>query len=287
MLTGAFAEEAVVPARSVTPIPPGVDDRSAAAFGVAHRTAYHVLRALRWGGRFVTVGYASGTVPRIPLNLVLLKGIHVLGFQLRDFAGRAPEQFRAGEAELQDLLVTGQALPHAGSVFGLHEAAAALRLVADGQAIGKVMLDIGDPSPGPSQGPEAFQDLPQQVGVPERARGRRSDVNQAVLAQVTEQHLDNADGQADLRGQVDHGGRLPAAGQQLPVLRADLRAGRGPRTRRGDNDVNQVDPGAGRRAGPSLRDQVRPDHRPGLPVQPLIARRRHARSPRCRLLSRP
>ena len=32
-------------------------------------------RSLRWGGRFVTVGYASGAVPRIPLNLVLLKGV--------------------------------------------------------------------------------------------------------------------------------------------------------------------------------------------------------------------
>ena len=43
------------------------------------------LRSLRWGGRFVTVGYASGVIPRIPLNLVLLKGVHVLGFQFIDF----------------------------------------------------------------------------------------------------------------------------------------------------------------------------------------------------------
>ncbi len=56
------------------------------------------LRSLRWGGRFVTVGYASGEIPRIPLNLVLLKGCQVLGFQFRDFAehcpGRAPSQRR-------------------------------------------------------------------------------------------------------------------------------------------------------------------------------------------------
>ena len=49
------------------------------------------LRSLRWGGRFVTVGYASGSVPRIPLNLVLLKGVHVLGFQFIDFATHAPD----------------------------------------------------------------------------------------------------------------------------------------------------------------------------------------------------
>src|SRR5438128_9378508 len=46
LLVGAFAEEVVVGAGSVTPIPDGVDERSAAAFGVAHRTAYHVLRSV-------------------------------------------------------------------------------------------------------------------------------------------------------------------------------------------------------------------------------------------------
>jgi len=240
MLAGAFAEEAAVPARSVTRIPPGIGDRSAAAFGVAHRTAYHVLRsvaalqpgeelvvlgagggvglaavqlgcvlgatvtavassagklkaagaygaarlishqpgnlrqalrealpdgadvvidpvggglaepalrALRWGGRFVTVGYASGAVPRIPLNLVLLKGIHLLGFQFRDFAAHAPDELRLGEQELLSLLAAHQVLPHIGATFELTEAAAALRHVADGQAIGKVVLDISQDTP--------------------------------------------------------------------------------------------------------------------------------------------
>ena len=233
-IAGAFAEEIVVPATSVTIIPGGVTDASAAAFGVAHRTAYHVLRsvarlrrgerlvvlgagggvglaavqlgallgatvtavastdaklaascgaaslinhtrvdlrqelraafpdgvdvvvdpvggdlaepalrALRWGGRFVTVGYASGTVPRIPLNLVLLKGCQILGFQFRDFAAHAPRELARNEAALLDLLATGQALPRVGATFKLAEAAAALRHVADGKAIGKVVLAIG------------------------------------------------------------------------------------------------------------------------------------------------
>ena len=235
IITGAFAEEAVASARSVTHIPPGIGDRSAAAFGVAHRTAYHVLRsvaalapgdelvvlgagggvglalvqlgavlgatvtavassaakleaaaahgasrrinhkagdlrealraalpagadtvvdtvggdlsepalrALRWGGRFVTIGYASGTIPQIPLNLVLLKGVHVVGFQLRDFAARSPGEFGQGEQELLRLLASGRALPHIGATFGLSETAAALRHVADGKAIGKVVLDV-------------------------------------------------------------------------------------------------------------------------------------------------
>jgi NADPH2:quinone reductase len=101
------------------------------------------LRALRWGGRFVTVGYASGTVPRIPLNLVLLKGCRILGFQFRDFAAHAPEELARNETALLELLAAGRALPHVGTTFPLAEAAAALRQVADGKAIGKVVLVIG------------------------------------------------------------------------------------------------------------------------------------------------
>ena len=100
------------------------------------------LRALHWGGRFVTVGYASGVIPRIPLNLVLLKGVHVLGFQFIDFARHAPDELRRNEAELVDLLAAGRVVPHIGATFPLDEVAAALRHVADGCAIGKVVLDV-------------------------------------------------------------------------------------------------------------------------------------------------
>jgi NADPH:quinone reductase len=234
-MVGGFAEEVVAGADGLLAIPTGVDDRHAAAFGVAHRTAFHVLRSvaalqpgeellvlgagggvglaavqlgvelgasvtavassaakleaavsygasnvieylevdlraslrtmlpegvdvvldpvggdlaepalrsLRWGGRFVTVGYASGVIPRIPLNLVLLKGCHILGFQFRDFAEHAPEALARNDKELWSLLGDGSIVPHIGAVFGLDEVAEALRLVADGQAVGKVVLDI-------------------------------------------------------------------------------------------------------------------------------------------------
>ncbi|AHH19040.1 putative zinc-binding alcohol dehydrogenase [Nocardia nova SH22a] len=96
------------------------------------------LRALRRGGRFVTVGYASGTVPRIPLNLVLVKGIHIRGFQFQDIA---PEEFRRNESELAELLSAGMR-PHIGARFPLADSSAALRLVADGRAVGKVIVDL-------------------------------------------------------------------------------------------------------------------------------------------------
>jgi NADPH2:quinone reductase len=100
------------------------------------------LRSLRWGGRFVTVGYASGTIPRIPLNLVLLKGIRILGFQFRDFASHLPDETARNERELLGLLEEGRAVPLIGATFDLSEAAAALRHVAEGHAVGKVVLQV-------------------------------------------------------------------------------------------------------------------------------------------------
>ena len=54
--------------------------------------AEQALRAGRWGGRFVTVGLRVGGDPRIPLNLVLLKGLAIVGFEMRTFALHAPEE---------------------------------------------------------------------------------------------------------------------------------------------------------------------------------------------------
>jgi NADPH:quinone reductase len=82
-------------------------------------------------------------VPKIPLNLMLLKGCRVLGFRARSFGTNEPELARRDEGELLALLATGQARPHIGATFTLAETAAALRHVADGKAIGKVVLEIG------------------------------------------------------------------------------------------------------------------------------------------------
>lgn len=97
------------------------------------------LRSLRRGGRFVTVGFASGIIPRIPLNLVLLKGIQLLGFHFQDVP---PDEFGRHERELTELLASGRVTAHVGAVYPLDQAAAALRHVGDGRAIGKVLIDL-------------------------------------------------------------------------------------------------------------------------------------------------
>jgi NADPH:quinone reductase len=234
-MVGAFADEVAVAATSLTIVPDGVDAVTAAAFGVAHRTAQHVLRsvadvqpgedvivlgagggvglatvqlasnlgasvtavasssnkldvarsfgavqtidhrsgdlraalkealpggadvvvdpvggdlaepalrALRYGGRFVTVGYASGVIPKIPLNLVLLKGIRIVGFEFLSFMTHQEADAERNERELLDLLAAHRAFPYIGARFALDDAAAALRYVADGRAIGKVVVEV-------------------------------------------------------------------------------------------------------------------------------------------------
>ncbi|MCU1692323.1 MAG: NADPH:quinone oxidoreductase family protein [Frankiales bacterium] len=106
--------------------------------------AEQALRAVRWGGRYVVVGFASGTIPRIPLNLVLLKGVHLTGFENRTILTDLPDVAPAHRAEVLDLLLTGQLHPHVGSTHRLDDVVEALREVEERRAVGKVVVRVAD-----------------------------------------------------------------------------------------------------------------------------------------------
>lgn len=97
------------------------------------------LRACRWGGRFVTLGFASGEIPRIPLNLVLLKGVVVKGMEVRTFGDHRPEQARRDEAELMEMVAAGMR-PLVSSLHPLTAVGDALREVAERRSTGKVVV---------------------------------------------------------------------------------------------------------------------------------------------------
>jgi NADPH:quinone reductase len=109
---------------------------------VGGELAETLLRAMRRGGRFVTLGFASGTIPRIPLNLVLLKGVAVLGFEIRTFADDLPDLAARDAAELAALHASGLGATVTAR-YRLDQAAEALRSVADRAALGKVVLTVG------------------------------------------------------------------------------------------------------------------------------------------------
>lgn len=232
---GAFAEQVVLPAASVSPVPDGVELRDAAAFWVAYMTAYASLvdvgeleegqtlvvlgaaggvglaavmlgkylgarvvaaasspeklavcrecgadevidytkeslkdrikeltggagadvvidpvggehseaayRATRWRGRFVVVGFATGEIPRIPLNLVLLKGADLRGFDFRLYGMNAADELAQRRDELATLLASGAVRPHLSGVYPLGRASEALAEVSERRATGKVVID--------------------------------------------------------------------------------------------------------------------------------------------------
>ncbi|CAM4363354.1 Quinone oxidoreductase 1 [Mycobacterium basiliense] len=100
------------------------------------------LRGLARGGTFVTLGYAAGTIPAIPLNLVLLKGITVRGMEIRTFMTDRPAEATRDLAELSQMFADGTIRPHIGARFPLADAPAALRYVAERKVLGKVVIDV-------------------------------------------------------------------------------------------------------------------------------------------------
>ncbi|HUH70427.1 MAG TPA: NADPH:quinone oxidoreductase family protein [Mycobacterium sp.] len=100
------------------------------------------LRGLARGGTFITLGYAAGTIPSIPLNLVLLKGISIRGMEIRTFMGDRPDDTARDMQELTQMFAAGTTRPYIGARFPLSETAAALRHVAERKVLGKVVVDV-------------------------------------------------------------------------------------------------------------------------------------------------
>ena len=107
---------------------------------VGGRYSEPALRSTRWGGRFVVVGFAAGEIPRIPLNLIMLKGVVLKGFEFLTFSTHDPEHARRDRDELFELLRSGVIRPRVSSTFALDEVVDALQLVADRKAVGKVVI---------------------------------------------------------------------------------------------------------------------------------------------------
>jgi NADPH2:quinone reductase len=98
------------------------------------------LRAIAWEGRFLVIGFAAGDIPKLPLNLVLLKGCDVLGVFWGSWSERNPQAHRANIEQLVAWATDGKLSSHVHAVYPLSEAAAALKAIAARQVMGKVIL---------------------------------------------------------------------------------------------------------------------------------------------------
>ncbi|HEX4987077.1 MAG TPA: NADPH:quinone oxidoreductase family protein [Burkholderiales bacterium] len=98
------------------------------------------LRDMAWKGRFLVVGFAAGEIPKVALNLTLLKGCSIVGVFWGAFTRNEPERNRENNWELMAMYAAGKVKPHIHAVYPLERAAEALNEVLNKRVTGKVVL---------------------------------------------------------------------------------------------------------------------------------------------------
>lgn len=98
------------------------------------------LRSIAWEGRLLVIGFAAGEIPKLPLNLTLLKSCDVVGVFWGAFTQRDPAGHRANTEQLMRWCLEGKLSSHVHAIYPLSEATAALRAIAARQVMGKVIL---------------------------------------------------------------------------------------------------------------------------------------------------
>jgi NADPH2:quinone reductase len=101
------------------------------------------LRCMAWNGRFLVIGFASGPIPQIPINITLLKGCSIIGVFWGAFAAREPEVNKQNVIELWQLFAEGKLNPVVTDVFPMERYEEAFNCLTGRKARGKVILEIG------------------------------------------------------------------------------------------------------------------------------------------------
>jgi NADPH2:quinone reductase len=107
---------------------------------IGDKYAEPALRSLAWYGRYLVVGFAAGQIPKLPLNLVLLKSCDVRGVFWGSWTEREPEAHRANIADLLRWCAEGRISAHVHAAYPLAEGARALKDIANRKVMGKVVL---------------------------------------------------------------------------------------------------------------------------------------------------
>lgn len=104
------------------------------------------LRAMRPEGRLMTIGFAGGTVPLVPANILLVKNITLIGLYWGGYASFAPQTLAASLAEMLGWFEAGRLTPHISHVLPLSRAPEALALLKDRKSSGKVVVRCDQPA---------------------------------------------------------------------------------------------------------------------------------------------
>ncbi len=107
---------------------------------VGDKFAEPALRAMNWGGRYLVVGFAAGEIPRIPLNLLLLKNTSLVGVFWGAHVTRNPKALAESMKDLIGWVASGKLKPHIHKVFSLAETGLAIRELDNRASTGKVII---------------------------------------------------------------------------------------------------------------------------------------------------
>jgi NADPH2:quinone reductase len=97
-------------------------------------------RCIAFDGRLLVVGFTSGRIPTVSVNIPLIKGFSVMGMRAGEYGRKFPEKGRENIAALDAMLAEGKLHPHIGARFPLAQAVDAMRMLQDRKAIGKVIV---------------------------------------------------------------------------------------------------------------------------------------------------
>ncbi len=98
------------------------------------------FRSIAWRGRYLVIGFANGEIPRLPLNLALLKGASIIGVFWGDFVAREPKNFAADLATMFGWVAQGKLRPHISARYPLEQGARAIEDMMNRKVVGKVII---------------------------------------------------------------------------------------------------------------------------------------------------
>lgn len=100
------------------------------------------MRCINWYGRILVIGFAAGDIPKVPINLILLKSCQLVGVFFGSWSARFPDEAAANFKEILSLYEQGKINPLVGGEYPLTEYAAAIRCLSERRAIGKVVVTL-------------------------------------------------------------------------------------------------------------------------------------------------
>ena len=107
---------------------------------VGGELAAQALRSLAWHGRFLVIGFASGSIPEFPANIALLKEASIIGVWYGTWCVKHPDEMHENAAELVGMIQSGSLRLAEPQAYAFEDFAAAFRSIYERQSLGKVVL---------------------------------------------------------------------------------------------------------------------------------------------------